>query len=129
MEKYTDIRRFDNLNLTQFIDINLIEEELLEKVKAIKVLVDKFILKGKRTLISEICNYIIRNVENEISLGKISEALFLTKNYIGDIFKQDTGMAVGEYITIIDISKMFLNVCLNIMLIWERKRVLLGYKV
>jgi len=45
------------------------------------------------------------NVENNISISTISEALFLTKNHIGDTFKQETGMTVGEYITMVKIER------------------------
>jgi two-component system response regulator YesN len=59
----------------------------------------------KSPLIKEICTYIINNIEEEINMTRISEALFLTKNHIGDIFKQETGMTVGEYITMMKMER------------------------
>ncbi len=106
IEKYVDINSFIDISLLKYDNIELIKNELAKIIETIISLINRFILKSNRTtLIREICNYVIENVEKEISLSKISEALFLTKNYIGDIFKQETGMTVGEYTTMVKVER------------------------
>lgn len=106
IEEFIDITSFDDINLTKYEDIDSIKKKMKEVLETIKLIIDRFIIDSNKTpLIKEICIYVLRNVEKDISITKISEVLFLTKNHIGDIFKQETGMTLGEYITMVKIER------------------------
>ena len=106
IEEFVDINFFADTNLTHYSDIDSIKKKMIEMLEAIISIITKFILySGKSPLIKKICIYVMGNVENNISITTISEALFITKNHIGDIFKQETGMTVGEYITMVKIER------------------------
>lgn len=101
---YTDF--FVDINLGHYNNIDLMKKSIIEILETIINIINKFVLNSKKNpLIKEICMYAIKNIENNISITTISEALFLTKNHIGDIFKQETGMTLGEYITMIKIER------------------------
>lgn len=56
-------------------------------------------------LIREICLFCIEHLEEEINLGRIAETFYLTKNYVGDLFKQETGITIGKYLTFLKIER------------------------
>lgn len=106
IEKFVNTKFFSDINLTHYSDTDSIKKTMIEMLEALISIITKFILySGKSSLIREICIYVIENVENNISITTISKTLFLTKNHIGDIFKQETGMTVGEYITMVKIER------------------------
>jgi two-component system, response regulator YesN len=106
IEQFVDMDYYNEIFLTQYNNIDLMKKELIEVIESIIALRNRFILHSKKSLlIEEICEFSVRNVEKKISLVKISDALFVTKNYIGDVFKKETGMTVGEYITKIKLER------------------------
>lgn len=106
MKYFIDTRTIGDVRLTEYDNVDLIKEKIIERIETLISIINKFILSSKKSsLIKEICNYIVYNIETEINMRKISEALFLSKNYVGDIFKQETGMTVGEYITMVKMER------------------------
>lgn len=106
IEKFMDADFFTNVNLTSYSNINLMKKHIIEVLEFTICTINRFIIDSKKSpLIKEICKYTMQNIENNISIANISEKLFLTKKHIGDIFKQETDMTLGEYITMIKIER------------------------
>lgn len=106
IEKFTCTDFYTDINLTNYSNVDLMKKSIIEIFQTIISIINKFVLNSKKSpLIKEICMYTIRNIENNISITTISEALFLTKNYIGDVFKHETGMTLGEYITMVKVER------------------------
>jgi AraC-like DNA-binding protein/ligand-binding sensor protein len=67
--------------------------------------------------------YIKRNYAKKLSLKKIAEHLFISRQYFCRIFKEETGQTPGEYITFVRIEeskKLLRNSSINIIDIPER---------
>jgi two-component system, response regulator YesN len=106
IEQFLDLNPFEDLSLSYYNTIEEMKKKIIQNIESLVLIINKFILRSKKShLVTEICHYCINNVEAEISMGKISETLFLTKNYIGDLFKQETGITVGEYITLVKMER------------------------
>lgn len=96
---FIDFKSFADINLREYEDIKQLKEEIIEKIKELVNLINKYILRSDSLeLIKSISKYIVLNIEEDISIGTLGERFFLSKNYIGDLFKQETGMSIGEYI-------------------------------
>ncbi|MEG0774287.1 response regulator [Clostridium sp.] len=106
IEEFVDENFITDISLTQHSDIDVISEIILQNIEFLVLTIKKFILTSKKfPLIKELCNYIINNIETEISMSKISDTFFLTKNYIGEVFKQETGVTLGEYINMVKMER------------------------
>ena len=106
IDQFADTTAFTCVDLTKLKHIDEIEGQLSELVESLAKMINKFILVSKKSsLVAEICDFIIRNVDHGITLSKVSEGLFLTKNHIGDVFKQETGLTVGEYIIMVKVER------------------------
>lgn len=100
LEDFMDTSYFSNYRLAHHKNLESIKKEVTDTIRLLQITLGRFILRGKtNVVVQQICTYVIQNVENKITMNDISESLYLSKNYIGDIFKEETGVTVGEYIT------------------------------
>ena len=56
-------------------------------------------------MIAQICSFVLENVDEEISLSTVADSLFINKSYISGTFKQKTGTAFIEYLTIVKMER------------------------
>ncbi|WP_130805675.1 response regulator transcription factor [Senegalia massiliensis] len=94
-----------NIDLNQYKNINNIKKVILQKITEILYIKNKFILKGKTYLIEDICGFILNNVESDINMERISNTFFLSKNHLGDVFKNETGITIRDYIAMVKIER------------------------
>lgn len=69
----------------------------------------------KRSLYQELVHYIEGNLEEQLSLQKLSESFYVSKYHIAHIFKEKAGMPIHQYIT-----KKRLDAC---------REAILGYEI
>ncbi|MEL1135633.1 response regulator [Desulfitobacterium sp. THU1] len=106
IEKYITVEHYLENPSPQKAELQVLKERFMEHVERLMDTLNRFVLRSERSaLVKEVCLFCVEHIENEISLGKIAEAFYLTKNYVGDLFKQETGITVGEYITFIKIER------------------------
>lgn len=55
-------------------------------------------VNNKNQYVNKIARYLLENIEKELSMNDLAEKFYLTKNYLGELFKQETGISVGEFI-------------------------------
>lgn len=66
---------------------------------------DKYVeCKYSRT-IQKVLNYIEENYHTDISLEKVSENVFLNKNYLSDLFRKEVGISFIQYLNDYKIQK------------------------
>jgi two-component system response regulator YesN len=61
--------------------------------------------QGQRDIVKSVIDYIKTNYNISIRMEDISSKLFFNKNYIGKLFKQETGMPVSDFIREIRINE------------------------
>ena len=78
-------------------------------------------------IIKQVCNYILKNIDNNISLSMVADRLYMNKTYISESFKQKIGISFTEYVAIAKMERakvLILNEDLKTYEIAER----LGYR-
>lgn len=55
-------------------------------------------VNSKNQYVRKIARYLLDNIEVEISMNDLADKLYLSKNYIGELFKQETGASVAEFV-------------------------------
>lgn len=103
LERYAWLGKFTDLEGLICIDIDSMDDalELRSRIEAcvreLMALLDEF-YPAKSKLTSEICDYVIENVDSPISLRTISDAMYRNSTYISTVFKRDAGINLGAYI-------------------------------
>jgi len=49
--------------------------------------------------VGEVCRRVLSGVEEPLTVGGLAAELYLSRNYLGDLFHQETGITLSEYIT------------------------------
>lgn len=83
--------------------------------------------KQKRKLIEEIIDYINANIENKLTLKEVAAEFNFSPNYLGHLFKEETGVHFSEYMSearIKHVCKLLMDPTLKIYEIADR----CGYK-
>lgn len=60
---------------------------------------------GSKRVISDVQKYIKENYASDLTLLQLSELVHLNKNYLGNLFRKETGQSINEYIIEIRIDK------------------------
>ncbi len=55
-------------------------------------------VNSKNQYVNKIARYLLEDIEKELTMNDLAEMFYLSKNYLGELFKQETGITVGEFI-------------------------------
>ena len=55
-------------------------------------------VNSKNQYVRKIARHLLENIELEISMNDLADKLYLSKNYIGELFKQETGTSIAEFV-------------------------------
>ena len=115
---------FDHVKSQNLADLYQIFMDTVKKLShLIKILRLDLQEKG---IVKQVCNFILLNVDNDISLSMAADRLYMNKTYISESFKQKTGISFTEYVTLakMERAKVLLNEDLKTYEIAE----MLGFK-
>lgn len=81
------------------MDEKELKERFIDHISDWVRLVVKFELHQSDSLMRKICEYVINHVEEDIKIENIANELYVSRDYIGKLFKQKAGYNLSEYIT------------------------------
>ena len=96
------IKNLDNRISNEFFegkDEKQLKEKFISHISSWVRLVVKFELHQSESLIRKICEYVINHIEEDIKMETIANDLYVSRDYIGKLFKQKAGYNLSEYIT------------------------------
>lgn len=91
--------------LLKFEDILNIRQWMINVLRAAIEHLDVKRKSNASIIVKEVIAYVESNYKEEISLNIIAKCLFYSPNYLGNIFKQETGKYFSEYLTKYRIKK------------------------
>jgi two-component system response regulator YesN len=110
-EEHSWIVFFINLKLIWRLDASMknverLEGALLGLIHELVVKANQLNLgKGNNPIVKQICGYVLENVDTDLTIKNLAEALFLHRSYLSEVFKQQTGWRLGEYITMVKLER------------------------
>ena len=102
------IYKIDSLAEIKFSLINNKEEfssKFIYVIEQILNLISDYKLNEKDSIINKVCEYVVKNIDNNITLKSVSDNFFISKNYLSFLFKQETGENFLEYLTRVKIER------------------------
>jgi two-component system response regulator YesN len=67
--------------------------------------ISRFVGDQNNRIVKQASDYILRHIDKELSVKTLSEKLFVNRAYLSEIFKQQCGMTVLEYITMVKMER------------------------
>lgn len=87
------------------ISVDILKRSIIEFVEYISDKIKDQKNRQKVSLIQKTIKYIENNYDRDISLNDIAEKVYLTPSYLANLFKEDTGETVMNYLTRIRINE------------------------
>ncbi|MCX7709319.1 MAG: response regulator [Clostridia bacterium] len=106
LPKFIRIDALKNTELTKSTGYEEVKEEFLKVLGKITEVVHRVkFSKQNNNIVNAVCKYALENVDGEISLRSVAEALFMNKTHISEVFKQKTGVPLVEYLSLIKVER------------------------
>ncbi|MFZ5985854.1 MAG: response regulator [Bacillota bacterium] len=99
INKLYDFSKFNNVDFSSFSSKADIKDFFVSFVTSLLSVVKEYKPAQSNNLIKKACEYVLRHIEEEITLLTIAENLNISKNYFCSLFKQETGYNFLEYVT------------------------------
>lgn len=80
-------------------DESKLKEQFISYISNWVRLIVKFELHQSDSLMRKICEFVLNHVEEDIKIEAIANELYVSRDYIGKLFKQKAGYNLSEYIT------------------------------
>lgn len=87
-------------------NVESLKAVFMETIKKV-ILIMKVLQQEKRdiSIVNQIYDYVLTNVDSEISLKTVSDMLYMNRTYVSEVFKQKTGMSFIEYVSIVKVER------------------------
>lgn len=103
---FINLKLIRRLDYTGMKSVDRLGNALIGLVQELVVMVNKLNLgKGSNAIVKQVCNYVLENVDTDITIKNLAEALFMHRSYMSEVFKQQTGWRLGEYITMVKLER------------------------
>lgn len=100
LEKFIGIRSFENRDFSKITCLDALKEIFVSDIGQLGNRISNLIFSNDYgNIVMQISKYVLENVDCEINLQLIAEALHMNKNYLSEVFKQKTGISLIEYVT------------------------------
>ncbi|GFZ32503.1 putative two-component sensor response regulator [Clostridium zeae] len=76
-----------------------IEKQLTDNIKKLIDVISEYNLNKNDNVVQKACEYVLNNIDKDITLTAMASYLNISKNYLCSIFKQQTGENFLEYVT------------------------------
>ncbi len=98
--KFIAARSFEISNFSEITCLDKLRKTFVSNIRQLGNLINNLSFSHYYgNIISQISTYVLENVDSEINLSLIAEALNMNKNYLCEVFKQKTGISLLEYMT------------------------------
>ena len=84
---------------------SILRGRIINKVSELLVLINRFVPKCDNEVISKTCEYILTNIQEDLSVKVIAENMYISRAHLSEIFKQKLGITLLEYITTAKIER------------------------
>lgn len=97
------IQKIEKMIFSDVLDhsdsIACIKSRFLEHVKDMVEVVKKYELHHTDSIVRKTCQYVMDHVEEDINLEIVANEVYVSRDYIGKLFKQKTGGNFNDYVT------------------------------
>ncbi|MBW4082554.1 helix-turn-helix domain-containing protein [Paenibacillus sp. S150] len=76
-----------------------------EKLESLLLLLRRFKPAAGKGIIPEVCEYVVRHVDSQLSLKSVADSQYINHTYLSNKFKQETGLHFIDYITFVKMER------------------------
>lgn len=76
-----------------------IKSEFLSRIRGLITVIKKYELHRSESIVRKTCQYLTDHIDKDINLELVANEIYVSKDYLGKIFKQKTGVNFNDYLT------------------------------
>ncbi|MBH1942262.1 response regulator [Mobilitalea sibirica] len=86
--------------------LTTLKNTYMEKIENLSTLINLLRLDlQEKGIVKQVCNYILINIDKNITLSIVADRLYMNKTYISESFKQKIGISFTEYVTLVKMER------------------------
>jgi two-component system response regulator YesN len=124
--KYRNLQSIVEQRFVQADETSLLLQFQASVVELVEVVNEFTNLRCQGRSAQEIAQYMLEHIDEQLSLTKIAKCLYITRTYLGEVFKEKTGLKVREYLLFLKITRAK-HLLTEDQLSWDEIALLLGY--
>lgn len=97
-----ELKIIDYSSCSTWAEVKDLAAGVLEKLTSI---VTRLIGCQNNKIVKQACEYALGHIDEELSVKALSEKLFINKSYLSEVFKQQFGITILEYITMVKMER------------------------
>jgi two-component system response regulator YesN len=99
LDKFLIATKLENIDFSDCDTLESFGKEFKQVIEKITYTISVLYYSNSGSkIVNSICNYVLENVDAQVSLSIVANKLFMNKTYISELFKQKTGIGFVEYI-------------------------------
>ena len=126
IDKYRDLRAVVEQRFAQANESDLLLQFQASVVELVELVNEFTSLRCLGHSAQEISQYMLEHIDEQLSLTKIAKRLYITRTYLGEVFKEKTGLKVREYLLFLKITRAK-HLIAEGEKNWDEIALLLGY--
>jgi two-component system response regulator YesN len=105
IELFLDVESLKPGDYTNCKDQIELKTLVLEELEKLITIVRRFLGCHSNSIVRQACEYVLKHIDEQVSVRILSEKLFISKSYLSEVFKQELGMTLLEYIHIVKMER------------------------
>ncbi|MCI8648578.1 MAG: response regulator [Anaerotruncus sp.] len=103
MELYCETSRL--FSMQQADGPQELADRFCEQIARMQKEFNKFSIRSKSELVQSVCNTVVKNIENNLSLRSVAGLHFVNQAYLSHLFKRELGMGFVDYLTMVKMER------------------------
>ena len=100
IEKYVELHDLPERLVETTQDVQRIKQLFIQTTEDLYHIVEKFSpIEGQGPLVREVTRYILENIDGKTSTQELASALYISRTYMSEVFREKSGMTLNEYLT------------------------------
>lgn len=105
LELFLDVESLKLADYAGCKELTEMKELALGVLEELITIVSRFLGGCGSDIVKQACDYVLRHIDEELSVKILSEKLFLSKSYLSEVFKQEFGITLLEYINMVKMER------------------------
>lgn len=105
LQNYIDVRLVRDVDLAGCKDWDEVKTAVVGAAEALIFVVSRFIGGRESGVVKQTCEYVLEHIDEELSVKILAERMYISRSYLSDIFRQNFGLSLLEYITMVKIER------------------------
>ncbi len=105
LERFADLNRLRRFDCGNDQNVVAMAEQFGSLTADLAATVKRLSFGERSGIVAQVSDYVLEHIDRAITLQSLSEALFLHRSHVSEVFREKTGQRVSQYITLVKLER------------------------